>query len=208
MDEQAKPVLYNPQNAQKQPASTPGANNQLEPVVSAPGTIKKKTRRERLKEEFISEDASKVKSYLWEAVIKPSFRDTIWNLITKGLKMFLYKNGEAPTASIYESQAPRINYAGYYGQAQQPAYPLNRTSYNYGEVILRNRGEAEEVIRRLYDIVRQVGIASIGDLYQLCNMPTQFPDFTYGWTDLSDARIVDLGDGRYLISLPRPNPIR
>ena len=204
-DQNNKPVLYS-QPDKNQPQN-PGANNQLAPVVSSPGTIKKKTKGEKLKEEFISEDAGKMKSYLWESVLKPSIKDTIWNLITKGLKMFLYNRGESPdTRSPYDSQVPRINYTEYYRSSAQPSYPVGRTSYNYGEVILRNRGEAEEVVRRLYDLIAANGIATIGDLYQLCNMPTQFTDFTYGWKDLSSSRIIALDNG-YLISLPRPFPI-
>lgn len=205
MDEtENKPVLYGKQES----SPTSATNKQLEPVVSTPGVKKKKTKGQLFKEEFISEDAGKVKSYLWESVIKPSIKDTIWNLITKGLKMFLYSKGDSPDLRTgIPGEVPRINYTDYWNRRNSiPAYPVGRTAYNYGEVILANRGEAEEVVRRMYDLIRQSGVATIGDLYQLCNMPTQFTDFTYGWRDLADARIISV-EGGYLISLPRPYPI-
>ena len=203
MDENGKIVIFGKQEEKTQAAN----DKKLDPVVSTPGTIKKKSKGQKLKDEFVVEDAKKVRSYLWSSVIMPSIKDTIWNLITKGLKMFLYRSGEGPDYRAgVPAEVPRINYSTYYQRNAMQQYPVARTSYNYGEVIVGNRGEADDVIRNLRALIVQGGVATIGDLYQLCGMPTQFTDFTYGWRDLADARVIGVDNG-YLISLPRPFPI-
>lgn len=203
MADESKVVIFGKSDQQQ----TQGSDKHLDPVVTGTAKIRKRSKKQRFKDEFVVEDAKKVKSYLWTAVIVPSIKDTVWNLITKGLKMFLYRSGEGPANQPgVPTATPYIAYNSIYKSPAAQTYPVARTPYNYGEVIIPNRAEADKVLREMYERIRTGGVATIGDLYQLCGLPTDYPDFTYGWRDLTGAHVVGT-DGGYLISLPRPFPI-
>lgn len=206
MDEhQNNIVIYGKQNEPKSSAPTV---KHLDPVVSAPAKIKKKTKAQKILDDFAIEDTKKVKKYLWGSVIKPAIKNIIWEFFTKGLKMYLFRDGEGPsTPASVPAEVPRINYATMYRYTPAaPVYSPPRTPVSYGEVIVPTYAEADAAIRELRKLIAESGVATIGNLYETCRLPTQFPDFTYGWRDLSDVQIVTV-DGGYLISLPRPYPI-
>lgn len=184
----------------------------LTPIVDKPAKLKMRSKKRQLFDEFIVEDGKKVKTYLWNSVVVPSIKDIVWNFFTKGLKMLLYKGGEGPNvgSGSPSGTSAYIAYNSLYPSkpAQIPVYSQPRTSYNYGEVIVDTREKAVEAITQLRELIMAGKTATIGDLYQIFRLPTDFPDFTYGWTDLSDANIVELNDGKFLIKLPRPYPVR
>ncbi len=91
-----------------------------------------------------------------------------------------------------------------YGRSEESE---NRRSMNYEEVILDSRGEAEEVIDHMRDLLARYKVVSVADYYDLCGV-TKF-DYNanyYGWLDLRYIEPVRYRDG-YMIRLPRAVPI-
>lgn len=211
MPEQTPVILKSSEKTQQ---SNP-VDRKLTPVVSKPGQIRRKTKGQKLKEEFVNADAGKVGSYLFESVIMPSIKDTIWNLITKGLRMFLFKQGEGPNApTTVQTSGTRVNWQQYYPTTtvyspQQPTYQVARTPMNYGEVVVGTEAEATDILRNLQEIVQQYRAASIGDLYQLAGLQELVDtyDFNFGWINLNGACITQVANG-WLIHLPTPMPIK
>ena len=74
----------------------------------------------------------------------------------------------------------------------------NRSRHNFDDIILDSRGEAEEVLSHLVDLVDDYGMASVADLYDLVGITSNFTDNKYGWTNLSSASVSRVRDG-YLI---------
>jgi hypothetical protein len=66
--------------------------------------------------------------------------------------------------------------------------------------------EAEEVIKRLDQLVDRYGSASVSDLYDLVGVSSEFTDGKWGWVDLRGADINRIRQG-YLLDLPRPEPL-
>ena len=74
------------------------------------------------------------------------------------------------------------------------------------DVILDNRGEAEEVLSRMDELIDTYGIVSVADFYDLVGITGKYTDNNYGWTDIHSAKVVSVRDG-YLIKLPRALPV-
>lgn len=90
-------------------------------------------------------------------------------------------------------------------QPQQRSYNP-RDFYDSGTICVPTRGEAELVIDQLNDNIRQYGATSVADLCEACDISSNPTDYTYGWTDLSNARIIPSSDG-FIIKLPKALPL-
>ena len=84
--------------------------------------------------------------------------------------------------------------------------PRTRTGYNYDDIILETRGEAEEVLERMEELIETYGIVSVADLYDLVGITGNYTDNKYGWTNIRNAEPVRVRDG-YMLKLPKALPI-
>jgi len=66
--------------------------------------------------------------------------------------------------------------------------------------------DAENVLDRMYDALKEYQIITVFDFYDFAGMDTRPTDRGYGWTNLKNARIDRVRDG-YVIRLPKPQPI-
>lgn len=180
----------------------------LDKVVKGEVITKKKSSSKKLAETLITEDVDSVKSYIVFDVLIPAFKDTLYDMVTSGLSMLL--GGETRGGRNYRgaSTNSRESYSSYYKQKSKSygrgeSSPVrSRERYNYDDVILGTRGEAEEVLDVLVGLVEEYGMASIADLYDLIGLPSNYTDNKYGWYDLKTAAVTRTRDG-YLIKLPR-----
>ena len=81
-----------------------------------------------------------------------------------------------------------------------------RSRHDFDDIILETRGEAEDVLSHLVDLIEDYGVASVGDYYDLLGIESAFTDNKYGWTNVADGYIDRTRDG-YCIRLPRPREI-
>ena len=73
------------------------------------------------------------------------------------------------------------------------------------EIIIASRGEAEEIIDKMNEIIVNYDVVSVADLYEMIgyDKKSRYTDFNYGWSDLRGAKAVRVPDG-FLLDLPRP----
>ena len=83
---------------------------------------------------------------------------------------------------------------------------LFRSSYSYDDIILNSRGEAEDVLMRMDELMETYGLVRVADLYDLVGITGNYTDNKYGWTNIRNAEIVRVRDG-YMIKMPRAVPI-
>lgn len=178
----------------------------LEKVIKGKVITKKKSSSKKLAEDILSEDANAVGSYLLSDVLIPAFKDTLYDMVTSGLSMLL--GGEGRISGRGYGRASTSSRTSYekYSKPSRNSYDSGisrpRERYNYDDVILGTRGEAEEVLDTLVGLVEEYGMASIADLYDLIGMPSNYTDNKYGWYDLKSAGVVRTREG-FLIKLPR-----
>ena len=73
-------------------------------------------------------------------------------------------------------------------------------------MILDNRGEAEDVLSRMDELVATYGLVSVADFYDLVGITGNWTDNKYGWTDIRSANVVHVREG-YIIKLPKALPL-
>lgn len=180
---------------QKQP------EKKVEKIISGSAKVKKKSEVKKLTDVFISEDISNVKSYIWNDVIVPIVKKAI----SETVDVILY--GESGH-SKKKSPASRVSYRSYYedrdDNRRRDYGSIRRSNYDYNDIVLENRGDAEEVLIKLDELIDVYGSASIADLYDMVGMSGSYTDNRYGWEKPGVGSVVRVRDG-WLLKLPKVN---
>jgi hypothetical protein len=193
---------YKAEQAAKQKEQS---EKKVEKVVSGTAKTKKKSEMSKFKDIFISEDASNVKSYVVMDVLIPAMKKAVSDIVTNGIDMILY--GETG-GSRRRSPSERVSYRNYYDRRDDRPIDRGRTrtGYSYDDIIVPSRGEAEEVLSRMDELIDQYGVVSVGDLYDLVGITGNYTDQKYGWTNIRTAEPQRVRDG-YMLKLPKALPI-
>lgn len=190
------PISF-PSNAHNR-RETPREKKKVEKVVTG-----KVTRQKRgfFKEFFDSLDFRSIFDYVIYDVLIPSARDTISEAGKASIDMIFHgeKKGSRTTR---EGGRSHINY-GSFSSINQNNRPRNKGRHDFDDIRIPSRGEAEEVLSHLADLVYDFGEASVADFYDLVGITEDYTDKYYGWRDLRDACVVPYR-GEYLIKLPKP----
>ena len=178
----------------------------VEKVIAGTAKSKKKSEIRKFTDVFISEDVNNVKSYILLEVLVPAIKKAISDIVTNGIDMILY-GGTGKTKS--NSTASKVSYRSYYDRGNgRRDYSSVRTKigYNYDDIILDNRGEAEDVLLRMDELISTYGLVSVADLYDLVGVTGNYTDNKYGWTDIRSASVIRVRDG-YMLKLPKVLPL-
>ena len=76
--------------------------------------------------------------------------------------------------------------------------PDSRTALN---VILQTKESADKMLEHMQAITDEYGTLSINMYYYLNGISSEYEDSLYGWSDLSNVKIVSM-DGGYVIQMP------
>ena len=145
-----------------------------------------------------------VKTYILMDVLIPAAKKAISDVVTNAVDLILY--GETGRSKNSRSES-RISYRDYYDKSHSNRRDKERTrGYDYDDIIIDNRGEAEKVLAQMDEIIDIYGRATISDLYDLVGMVGNYTDSKYGWLTLRNASVVHVRDG-YLLKLPRALPL-
>lgn len=190
-------------NKSKELAKKPEKN--VQKVVSGTAKQRKKSEIRKFTDIFISEDVDSVKSYILLDVIVPSVKRAVSDVIKNGIDMLLYGETDHRSSS---STASKVSYRSYYDKNKdhEPRQVRNRMGYGYDDIVLEDRGEAQEVLDRMDELIATYGTVSVADMYDLVGITGSYTDNKYGWTDIRSARIVRIRDG-YVIKMPRALPL-
>ena len=198
-----KPNSYKSKEEQAESAEK---TKRVEKVVSGTVKTKKKSELAKLSDIFIPGDIKNVKSYIFSDVLVPAIVDAVEDIVTKGIRMLL--RGDAGSRDR-RSTADRVSYVKYYDRkddSRRADTSRTRTGYNYDDIILQTRGEAEEVLSRMDEIIDTYGVVSVSDLYDLVGITGNYTDNKYGWTNIRNAKPIRVRDG-YMLDLPKVLPI-
>ena len=176
----------------------------IEKVVSGTAKVKKKSEAKKFADVFITEDIENVKSYILMDVLVPAVKKAISDVVTNGIDMILY--GESGRTK--KSSASKASYRNYYDRGKNDRGNSSgmRRAYDYDDIILDDRGEAEDVLERMYELIDTYDNVSVADYYDLLGVSSDYTDNKYGWTELPNSSVVRVKDG-YKIRLPKPMPL-
>ena len=177
----------------------------VEKVVTGVVKTKKKSEISKFTDIFISEDASRVKSYIFMDVLVPAIKKAISDVVTNGIDMILYGGNGGGRSS--KSSAAYVSYRSYSDRRDdRRSTSESRSRYSPDDIILESRGEAEEVLSRMCELIDTYGEASVADLYDLVGKSCNYTDNKYGWTNISNAEPIRVRDG-YILKMPRVTPL-
>lgn len=178
----------------------------IQKIITGSVVRKKKSFGRKLVDIFISEDIEDVKGYILYEVLIPSIKTALSDAIGGGADMLLgtsvnrkktYSNGKnTPYGTFYKS-----------GSTDRSIDKTRRIGYDYEDIILETRGEAEKTLSTLVDYIDQYGAVRLSDLQEMVGTTGQFTDTYWGWTNLADASVKRVRDG-YLLNLPRIENLR
>lgn len=178
----------------------------LAPVITGTAVTQKKSGFGRIAGSIIAEDLHSVGSYILTDVLIPALKKSLDDIVSNGIHMLLYGKAAESRSGV---SASRISYGSYYSKSQSEPLRANpsASALDYDNIIFSNRGDAEAVLVAMEDILDNYQVVSIGDLYELSDIPT--PNYTvnkYGWTNLRSAQVIRVSEG-YMLKLPRALPI-
>ena len=205
--EEYKSNSYRSKETQKNDNVKP-EDRKIEKVVTGVVKTKKKSKISQAMDNFISEDAKNVKSYVFGEVLIPAIKKAISDIVTDGIDIILY--GEA-RGKNRRSTADRVSYRSYYDDRggrnrMNERQAIMAGSYSYDDIILSTRGEAEDVLSRMDELIETYGLVRVADLYDLVGITGNYTDNKYGWMNIRNAEIMRVRDG-YMIKMPRAVPI-
>lgn len=191
-------------NSLKSKEQEPIPEKKVEKVVSGTVTRKKKNEVEKFAGEVFSEDIRSVKNYILMDVLVPSLKKAISDIVTNGIDILLY--GESGHSKNRSGSKP--SYRNYYDDKNSTSYRPTRSVYSFDDIGMESKGDAEEVLDGMIDILNQYGMVSVADMYDLVGAVGNYTDNKYGWTDLRNAYTERGRDGRYYVRLPRVIPLK
>ena len=179
--------------------------HKVEKIVTGKVITKKRTGLRKFTDEFISDDAKNIKSYVIKDVIIPALKKVISDIVRDGIDMILY-GGTGDSGR--RSNVDRISYRNYYDNRSSVRRDERSygSVYDYDDIVLATMGEARDVLSRMDELIEAYGLVRVADLYDLVGITGNYTDNKYGWTNIRNAEILRVRDG-YMIKMPRAIPI-
>lgn len=200
-----------PTNSRKQKAQSVEPKK-VERVIEGEVVRRKKPLGRRMKETFIGGDARSVWGVIALDVLIPSAKDMFADAITQGIERMIWPDARPSSrrSGRYQNQGHiaynRMSSSRREEPRRQEISRRGRANFNFDEIILPTRVEAEEVIDRMFDLVAKYETATVADLYDLCGIESKYTDDKWGWVDIRGAGITRVSGG-YLLDVPRPEPL-
>lgn len=187
----------------EQQKETSVEKKKIEKVTTGKVKIKKKSGLQKMAGAMFAEDAEKVKSYILMDVVIPTIADGIVDVLKKSIDAIFGRK-----SSGGRSIASKINYRSYYDTPDRgETKSRSKGVYDYDDIIFNSRGEAEEVLSAMDDLIELYGNVSVSEFYDLAGVSSEYTSNKYGWTDIHTAKIVRISGDGYMIKLPRAMPL-
>ena len=195
-----------PSNAKKQ--------KKVKPVIEGGAArIRETPPSKRLLRQFVAEDAKSVSRYILSDVIVPATKNLVYDIASQSVQRILWGEVKSVSRGITPGRSTYTPYNKVREITQaKTSWERNlsdRNLYDFGELIVDSRGDAEVILEGLNDILDEYQVVSVADLYELAGM-THKGDYTgnsWGWTNLKGASVEAVREG-YLVKLPKPTAIK
>ena len=202
-----------PPNSKKSGESTP-PKEAVQKIVTGKIIKKKTPLGQRFKAIFFGGESKGAFQYVMSDVLIPALRNMFVDAVEGGARRMIY--GDSSPRRVREQYGnSRISYnsptSRYSHQSsilpKQPPLSSSGRRQDIGQIIIASRGEAEEVLERLTDIIDKYDVASVCDLHDLVGLQSSYVDNDWGWSSLSTADVRQVREG-WILNLPPVEPIK
>ncbi len=185
----------------------PADNRKVEKVINGVAKVKKKSDIRKFADNFISEDAGKVGSYLFTDVIVPGIVKIITDSFKDGVDIIFKGASGRNTRNSGNYQGNYVSYNNFSNRNNDTRRPAaTKQVHSPSDITLPSRSDAEAVLNQLKDMLSCYGAVTVADLYDSVGISHSFTDVKYGWTDLRNADVARDADGWY-VKLPNAYPL-
>lgn len=162
-------------------------------------------------DEFVKEDAPTVAKSLWKRVLVPAVRQTTYDMVTNGARMFLWgSSGGGSERRPNDQPRERYSYSQCYDYRRDRSRESEPSSYTgrprYDSIVFSEEEDARELLLDLKDIIREYHRVSVLQLFDLMQMDCDHTLESWGWRDLTGADVIPVEDGFWL-KLPKAKQI-
>lgn len=178
---------------------------EVQKVVQGPVTIKKKTGARKLLNMLIAEDLPSIKDHVFKDVLIPSIKKAIDDIV----HMLLYGESARSRDKYPGTKVTFKDYSSYSKSSgsSSSSSSSERTGFDYEDYVFDMRGDAEQVLFQMEDILDKYRIVRVSQLYELMGKKNNnYCVYNYGWTNLDNAKVVRVREG-YVLQLPKPYSI-
>lgn len=190
------------------------------------GSVVQKSKLQKALGVLLADDIDNIKGSIVEDYIKPRSKsfmmDSVYRIrefiadTVNGLvgAILFPKNRNGSEGGYYKGtyvnyknsyNVYKYNGSDYYADNRVDKVPPTRVKL----IVIRSRGEAQDVLGSLISICNRYDCASVAAYYELVNITPSKEDYNYGWFGLTDTAVEILSrDGGYVLDLPKPVPLR
>lgn len=177
-------------------------------IVKTPAKRRRQGDLEKFARSIVAEDARTVRTNIVTNVLIPGFKELLYDIVTKGARIIFY--GEDGSKDVRSGNSSKVSYRSYYDarRSERPREnkidyrePRTAVGYDYDNIIIASKGEAEDVLTRMDEMIDTYGAVSVADFYEMVGITGEYTDNNYGWTDLRSAYVSRTRDG-FIIRFP------
>lgn len=177
-----------------------------EKVIKGSAKIHQKTTGEKLKETLFGEGVDNVGDYVIFDVIVPTLKEMVVNSVSDGINMLLFGETKRGRSSSRNSRSGYVQYESYSRNRDRDSG--RRAQFDFSDIEFETRADAIDVLDAIEDTISMYDVASVSDLYEFAGITPRPTDNNYGWTSVNTAEILMKRNGNYILSMPRPKPLR
>lgn len=203
-----------PGNSQRKRDEETRPVKEVRQVTAQAATTRKKGLGTRIKESFGGDDARSVGSYLLFDVALPAFQNLVVDAFQQGIERMVL--GDSRPNHTRRVAARRPGYTSYnrYSEPTRSGRSLreeprrefssrDRATHDFDQIMIQTRGEAEEILDYMGDLLNEYDVVTVTDLYRMVGITGSHVDDNWGWDTLRSARPRRVRDG-YVLELPPP----
>lgn len=196
----------------KDEATPPEERRKLEKIVQGPVVQRKIPLSRKFAETFAGDSAHNVGQFIMFDVIVPALKVMLSDAVSQGFERLLFggaARGRPSGAGYRPKQHTSYQniFSGNNSRQNREISTRASATHNFDEVILDSREEADDVLEALDETIKEFGVVTVADLYDLVGITGNWADNQWGWTDLRDAQVRLIRGGKYVINLPTTDPI-
>lgn len=183
------------------------------------GRLEKKNELVKLADIFVADDMKNILSDVFHERVVPIIKNGLFDIGNYFLGRSLFGQGASNKKRDYPSSGRTTDYSTKRNTTTTTFGDRDRITdrsdskddvirnMSYNDVCFDTRGEAEEILDDLNDLIDTNGFATVFDFFDDAHMSCDYTLDNYGWTDLRRAEVV-YGRNGYKIKFPRATSLK
>lgn len=185
-----------------------------EPIIAGAAKVKRPITR-RFFSGLLAETPRAAAGRIGQEVLIPQMKMGLEAAVHAFVSNMFWANGYRPPNAMVQKATllgkHHINYANPQGmtpfQAQQQiGVAREKSSGRYEDVRCPTLPEAQKLLTQMLAYLQEYPVVTVADLYEWAEITPAVSDNSFGWTDLSEARIVP-GRGGFILEMPHPSVV-